>query len=82
MSYEFIKTDRVDRVGIITLDRPEVLNALSVGLTRELDDAITEIEGDDSFGAIVITGSGERAFSAGADIKEFSLSQKLSYEIF
>jgi len=70
MSYEFIKTDRVDRVGIITLDRPEVLNALSVGLIRELDDAITEIEGDDSFGAIVITGSGERAFSAGADIHE------------
>ncbi|GIT13746.1 MAG: hypothetical protein CM1200mP35_05660 [Chloroflexota bacterium] len=33
-----------DRVGIITLNRPEVLNALSVGLTRELDDAITEIE--------------------------------------
>tara|TARA_B100000749_G_scaffold258957_1_gene229374 strand:+ start:80 stop:928 length:849 start_codon:yes stop_codon:yes gene_type:complete len=70
MSYEFIKTDRVDRVGIITLNRPEVLNALSIGLTRELDDAITEIEGDDSFGAIVITGSGERAFSAGADIHE------------
>ena len=47
MGYEFIKTDRDDRVGIITLNRPEVLNALSVGLTRELDDAITEIEADD-----------------------------------
>ena len=70
MAYEFIKTDRDDRVGIITLNRPEVLNALSVGLTRELDDAITEIEADDSFGAIVITGAGERAFSAGADIHE------------
>ena len=70
MGYEFIKTDRDDRVGIITLNRPEVLNALSVGLTRELDDAITEIEADDSFGAIVITGAGERAFSAGADIHE------------
>ena len=70
MSYEFIKTDQVDRVAIITLNRPEVLNALSVGLTRELDQAITEIESDDGLGAIIITGTGERAFSAGADIHE------------
>ena len=70
MSYEFIKTDQVDRVAIITLNRPEVLNALSVGLTRELDQAITEIESNDGLGAIIITGTGERAFSAGADIHE------------
>ena len=70
MSYEYIKTDQVDRVAIITLNRPEVLNALNVGLTRELDRAITDIEGDDSLGAIIITGTGERAFSAGADIHE------------
>ncbi len=70
MSYEFIKTDQVDRVAIITLNRPEVLNALSVGLTRELDQAITEIESDDGLGALIITGTGERAFSAGADIHE------------
>ena len=70
MSYEFIKTDQVDRVAIITLNRPEVLNALNVGLTRELDQAITDIESDDGLGAIIITGSGERAFSAGADIHE------------
>ncbi len=70
MSYEFIKTDQVDRVAIITLNRPEVLNALSVGLTRELDQAITDIESDDGLGAIIITGTGERAFSAGADIHE------------
>ena len=70
MSYEFIKTDQVDRVAIITLNRPEVLNALSVGLTRELDRAITDIESDEGLGAIIITGTGERAFSAGADIHE------------
>ena len=70
MSYEFIKTDQVDRVAIITLNRPEVLNALNVGLTRELDQAITDIESDDGLGAIIITGTGERAFSAGADIHE------------
>ena len=70
MSYEFIKTDQVDRVAIITLNRPEVLNALNVGLTRELDRAINDIEDDEGLGAIIITGSGERAFSAGADIHE------------
>ncbi|MBO54417.1 MAG: hypothetical protein CL886_02035 [Dehalococcoidia bacterium] len=70
MSYEFITTDQVDRVAIITLNRPEVLNALSLGLTREVDHAITEMEADDDIGAIVITGSGDRAFSAGADIHE------------
>jgi hypothetical protein len=70
MSYEFIQTDQVDRVAIITLNRPEVLNALNLGLTRELDQAITNMEEDDGVGAIIITGAGERAFSAGADIHE------------
>lgn len=70
MSYEFIKTDQVDRVAIITLNRPEVLNALNLGLTRELDQAITSMEEDDGVGAVIITGAGERAFSAGADIHE------------
>jgi 2-(1,2-epoxy-1,2-dihydrophenyl)acetyl-CoA isomerase len=70
MSYEVIKTDRVDRVAIITLNRPEVLNALSLQLVREVNEAVTEMEQDDDVGAIVITGSGERAFSAGADIHE------------
>ena len=70
MSYEFIKTDQVDRVAIITLNRPEVLNALNLGLTKELDQAITSMEDDEGVGAIIITGAGERAFSAGADIHE------------
>jgi enoyl-CoA hydratase/carnithine racemase len=70
MSYQAIKTDQVDRVAIITLNRPEVLNALNLQLVRELDDAITNMEEDDGVGAIIITGIGERAFSAGADIHE------------
>lgn len=70
MSYEAIKTNQVDRVAIITLNRPEVLNALNFQLVRELDQAISQMEGDDGVGAIVITGAGERAFSAGADIHE------------
>ena len=70
MVYEAIKTDQVDRVAIITLTRPEVLNALNFKLVTELDQAIGAMEEDDGVGAIVITGAGERAFSAGADIHE------------
>lgn len=70
MSYEVIKVDRQDRVAVITLNRPEVLNALSYQLVRELDEAIADMADDDGVGAIVITGTGERAFSAGADIHE------------
>ena len=70
MSFQVIKTDQVDRVAIITLSRPEVLNALNLQLVQELDQAITQMEQDDDVGAIVITGDGERAFSAGADIHE------------
>ena len=58
------------RIGVVTLHRPEVLNALNLQLVRDLDEAITAYEADDSVGAIIITGAGERAFSAGADIHE------------
>ena len=70
MSYQAIKTDRIDRVAVITLNRPEVLNAMSLQLVREVDQALTEMEHDDDVGVVVITGAGERAFSAGADIHE------------
>ena len=70
MSYQVIKIDRLERVAIITLNRPEVLNAMSLQLIREVDTALSEMEQDDDVGAIVITGAGERAFSAGADIHE------------
>ena len=70
MSYETINLDQVQRVAIVTLNRPEVLNALNLQLVRELDQAITDLVQDEDVGAIVITGAGERAFSAGADIHE------------
>ncbi len=70
MSNQAVIVDRTDRVAVITLNRPEVLNALNLQLVRELDGALTEFEHDDGVGAIIITGAGERAFSAGADIHE------------
>lgn len=59
-------------VGIVTLNRPEVLNALSVALRRELDEALTRMENDPGIRAVVITGAGKKAFSAGADIHEMA----------
>ncbi|KAL8945164.1 MAG: hypothetical protein Q9211_000316 [Gyalolechia sp. 1 TL-2023] len=56
-------------VGLITLNRPRALNALSTGLFRELNDALRQLDNDKSTGAIVLTG-GAKAFAAGADIKE------------
>ena len=72
MAYEFILTERLDGVAVITLNRPDKLNALSFGLARELDEALTEYEADDAIKAVILTGSGDRAFSAGADIHEMA----------
>lgn len=71
MSYENILVETVDGgVGVITLNRPASLNALSYNLARELEEAVTAFEQDDAIRCVVITGAGEKAFSAGADIKE------------
>ena len=72
MAYEFIIAERLDGVGFVTLNRPDKLNALSFGLVSELDDALTGWEDDDEIKAVIITGAGERAFSAGADIHEMA----------
>jgi len=67
MSYECIKVETRERVGLITLNRPKQLNALSPQLMQELGKALLAFDADDGIGAIVITGS-EKAFAAGADI--------------
>ena len=69
MSYEHILVEAEDGVGIITLNRPDKLNAMNRLLSRELHDAVKKLDGDDRVGCIVITGAG-RAFSAGGDIHE------------
>src|SRR3954449_4715155 len=70
MTYKHILVDVEDGVAILTLNRPESLNAMNRKLGRELHDAVKQAEADDAIGCIVITGAGERAFSAGGDIKE------------
>jgi E-phenylitaconyl-CoA hydratase len=60
------------RVGYITLNRPEALNALNVPLRRQLNEALNDYAHDDELRVAIVTGAGERAFSAGADLKEMS----------
>jgi len=70
MPYDHILVDKEDGVAIITLNRPEVLNAMNRKLGTELHEAVLELNNDDDVGCIVLTGSGQRAFSAGGDIHE------------
>jgi len=67
MPYENILVETRGRVGLVTLNRPQVLNALNDALMNELGDALAKADADEAVGAIVLTGS-ERAFAAGADI--------------
>ena len=69
MSFETIKVETHDKAGLITLHRPDALNALNSTLIGELDRALTAFDQNPQIGAMVITGS-EKAFAAGADIKE------------
>jgi enoyl-CoA hydratase len=71
MAYETIIVETRGHAGLVQLDRPEALNALSAALIGELNAALDDFEANDKIGAIVITGS-EKAFAAGADIKEMA----------
>ena len=70
----------VDGVALLTLDRPEVLNALDSATLTELVEALERLDADDSCRCVVITGAGEKAFAAGADIKEMAAATPESLE--
>ncbi|KAJ3210562.1 putative enoyl-CoA hydratase, mitochondrial [Dinochytrium kinnereticum] len=70
-TYQYVLTEKRGKVGLVTLNRPKALNALSSPLMKDLNDALREFDADETVGAIVLTGS-EKAFAAGADIKEMS----------
>jgi len=71
MPYEMILVETRGRVGLITINRPQALNALNNKLMSELMDALDAFDKNDAIGATVITGN-EKAFAAGADIKEMA----------
>jgi len=70
VSYQNILSERIDNVALITLNRPEKLNALSYELAADLDQELGQIESDDGIRCVVLTGSGPRAFSSGGDIMQ------------
>jgi enoyl-CoA hydratase/carnithine racemase len=72
LSYEHIIVEKSEGVGVITLNRPDVLNAMNQLLSQELETAVGDMESDPDVKAVVFTGKGDRAFSAGADIHEIA----------
>jgi enoyl-CoA hydratase len=71
MSYETLLFEVADRVAVVTVNRPQKLNALNRKTIEELTDAFTRVRDDEGIAGAVLTGAGERAFVAGADIAEF-----------
>jgi enoyl-CoA hydratase/carnithine racemase len=78
MTFEHILSEIEDGVALITLNRPEKMNAMNRKLNVELHDAVKQAEADDNVGCLVITGAGEKAFTAGGDIQE-QLSNDAKY---
>jgi enoyl-CoA hydratase len=72
MSYENILVEIREPIAVLTLNRPKVLNALNAATFRELNTALSELVANPAIRAILLTGSGEKAFAAGADIQELA----------
>jgi enoyl-CoA hydratase len=70
MDYQYLLLEKAGGIGTVTLNRPDVLNALNIAVFRELDELFAEIENDPDIRVVILTGAGDRAFVAGVDIKE------------
>src|SRR5260370_7431403 len=77
-SFENVKTEARDGIFYVTIDRPKVLNALNAQTVKEIGRAFDEARGDDSVRCVIVTGGGEKAFVAGADINELARMTPIS----
>jgi enoyl-CoA hydratase len=82
MEYTNILFEIRNGVGFLTMNRPKALNALNPQTLEELGDAVESVRGDDAVRVLVITGAGDRAFVAGADISEFPKMNGLQARLF
>jgi enoyl-CoA hydratase len=77
MNYQNILVELEDRMGIIQINRPEVRNALDNETLSEIDHAFDSLENNKQIGVIIVTGTGEKSFAAGADIRQLSKKQPI-----
>lgn len=75
MSEELVLCEVADGIATVTLNRPHAMNALSKALRHRLFEVMTAVDADDSVRAVILTGAGERAFTAGLDLKELGSQQ-------
>jgi enoyl-CoA hydratase len=78
VAHEHVLVEKKDRIAYVTLNRPEVLNALNAAVMAELDCVLEGIAGDADVSAVILTGAGEKAFAAGADISEINRKDALT----
>ncbi len=82
MTYQTLLYEKKDGIGIVTLNRPDKLNALNSTVYKELYDAFAAIEDDPEVRVVVLTGSGEKAFAAGSDVAEMQNMDTLDIQKF
>lgn len=81
MAYEYLKIEKGDGIALVTLDRPPV-NSLNITAYQEIYDVFCDCEKDDSVGAVILTGAGEKIFTAGLDVKEIAGKSIPEYSAF
>ncbi len=79
---QYIKLEKEEGIAIVTINRPEKLNAMNLDVIKELKSVLESIENDDEVRCIILTGAGEKAFSAGADIEYMSKISPLEAEAY
>lgn len=82
MSYQTLLLEVKDNIAVVTLNRPDKLNALNSQTINDLDSVFTELKNNDDVYVVILTGSGEKAFVAGADIKELNKLDMISAKKF
>ncbi len=82
MTYETLIFDKKNSVAVVTINRPQALNALNDQVLTELGQVLQEIDKDKALTAVILTGGGEKAFVAGADIKAFESMSPMQAVIF